>query len=342
MAPAPLPTRPLGRNGPQVTALGFGGMGLSMAYGAPEADEQRLEVLDRAYDLGERFWDSADIYGDNEDLIGKWFARTGKRDDIFLATKFAISLKPDGSREVRSDPDYIKEACAKSLKRLGVNSIDLYYCHRVDQKTPIEKTVQAMKELKDEGKIKYLGLSEVSAETLRRAHAVHPISAVQIEYSPFTMDIEDPQIALLQTCRELGVATVAYSPLGRGFVTGQYKSPDDFEEGDFRKNIPRFSEENFPKNLALVDKLATIAKNKDCTAGQLTLAWLLRQGEDIIPIPGTKKIKYLEENLGALDVKLSDSEDKEIRQAIENAEVHGERYPEAMVSTLFANTPPLT
>ena len=342
MASAILPTRPLGHNGPQVTALGFGAMGLSIAYGAPEADEQRMELLDRAYELGERFWDSADVYSDNEDLLGKWFTRTGKRHDIFLATKFAVVTKPDGSREVRSDPEYVKEACAKSLKRLGVDSIDLYYCHRVDQKTPIEKTVQAMKELKDEGKIKYLGLSEVSADTLRRAHAVHPISAVQIEYSPFTMDIEDPEIALLKTCRELGVATVAYSPLGRGFVTGQYKSPDDFEEGDFRKFVPRFSKENFPKNLALVDKLAAIAKNKDCTTGQLTLAWLMRQGEDIIPIPGTKKIKYLEENLGALDVKISDSEDKEIRKAIENAEVHGERYPEAMIPTLFASTPALT
>ena len=317
-------------------------MGLSVAYGAPEADEQRFQLLDRAYELGERFWDSADIYSDSEDLLGKWFAHTGKRDDIFLATKFAITLKPDGSREVRSDPAYVKEACAKSLKRLGIESIDLYYCHRVDQKTPIEKTVQAMKELKDEGKIKYLGLSEVSADTLRRAHAIHPISAVQIEYSPFSMDIEDPEIALLKTCRELGVATVAYSPLGRGFVTGQYRSPDDFEEGDFRKVAPRFSQENFPKNLALVDKLAAIAKNKDCTTGQLTLAWLMRQGDDIIPIPGTKKIKYLEENLGALDVKISDREDKEIRQAIENAEVHGGRYPEAMISTLFASTPALT
>lgn len=342
MALGSLPTRTLGRNGPQVTALGFGAMGLSAHYGAPEPDEERFKVLDRAYELGERFWDSADVYMDSEDLIGKWFARTGKRNGIFLATKFANRVLPDGTRVIRSDPAYAKEACVKSLERLGVETIDLYYCHRVDGKTPIEKTVQAMKELKDEGKIRFLGLSEISAETLRRAHAVHPISAVQIEYSPFSMDIEDPAIALLKTCRELGIATVAYSPLGRGFVTGRYKSPDDFEEGDFRRMAPRFSKENFPKNLALVDKLAAIAEQKGCTTGQLTLAWLMKQGEDIIPIPGTKKIEYLEENLGALNVELSDSEDKEIRQAVENAEVHGGRYPKAMSASLFASTPALT
>ena len=192
-----------------------------------------------------------------------------------------------------------------------------------------------------EGKIKYLGLSEVSADTLRRAHAVHPISAVQIEYSPFTIDIESPDIGLLKTCRELGVATVAYSPLGRGMLTGAYKSPADFEEGDFRRNAPRFSEENFPKNLKLVDEINQIAQKKGCTAGQLSLAWLLAQGPDIIPIPGTKKIKYLEENFGALDVELTSSENAEIRKAVESAEVHGLRYPEQMAGLLFANTPEL-
>ena len=189
-----------------------------------------------------------------------------------------------------------------------------------------------------QGKVRYLGLSECSSESLRRAHKVHPISAVQIEYSPFTMDIEDPKIGLLETCRELGVAIVAYSPLGRGFVTGQYKSPDDFEEGDFRRFSPRFSAENFPKNLKLVDQIAELAKRKGCTAGQLTLAWLMAQGDDIFPIPGTKKIKYLEENLGALKIKLTAEENAEIRKAVENAEVHGERYPEAMMATLFADT----
>ena len=193
-----------------------------------------------------------------------------------------------------------------------------------------------------EGKIKYLGLSECSAASLSRAYKVHPISAVQIEYSPFSMDIEDPQINLLNVCRELGVAVVAYSPLGRGFVTGQYKSPDDFEEGDFRSMAPRFSPENFPKNLKLVDEISRLAKKKGCTPGQLTLAWLMAQGEDIIPIPGTQKIKYLEENLGAMDVKLTKEENAEIRKAVENAEVHGGRYPEAMAVTLFADTPALS
>jgi len=339
--PPKLPTRKLGKDGPEVVAMGFGAMGLSAFYGKPESDEERFKVLDRAYELGETNWDSADVYMDSEDLIGKWFKRTGKRDEIFLATKFANKALPDGKRTICATPEYTKEACAKSLKRLGIETIDLYYCHRLDPTVPIEKTVQAMAELKQDGKIRYLGLSECSSESLRRAHAVHPITAVQIEYSPFSMDIEDPNIGLLNTCRELGVAVVAYSPLGRGFITGQYKSPDDFEEGDFRRMSPRFSKENFPKNLKLVDEIGAVAKKKGCTPGQLTLAWLLAQGDDIIPIPGTKKIKYLEENLGALKIQISDEENKEIRKAIENTEIHGGRYPPAMASALFADTPPL-
>jgi len=316
-------------------------MGLSAFYGKPEPDEVRFTVLDRAYELGQTNWDTADMYGDSEDLIGKWFKRTGKRSEIFLATKFANKTLPGGGHAVDSSPEYCKEACAKSLERLGIDTIDLYYMHRTDRKTPIEKTIEAMVELKNEGKIKYLGLSEISSETLRRACKVHHIDAVQIEYSPFCIDIEDDKIALLKTCRELGVAIVAYSPLGRGFVTGQYTSPDDFEEGDFRKISPRFSKENFPNNLKLVDGIVKLAEKKRCTAGQLTLAWLLAQGDDIIPIPGTKKIKYLEENLGALDVKLSKEEVKEVRDLVESAEVHGSRYPEAMMVTLFADTPKL-
>ncbi|TVY85091.1 Aldo-keto reductase yakc [NADP(+)] [Lachnellula suecica] len=346
--PPQLPTRKLGKNGPEVVAMGFGLMGLSAFYGAPESDEERFKVLDRAYELGQNNWDSADMYQDSEDLLGKWFKKTGKRNEIFLATKFGNKVV-DGERSADSSPEYVKEACAKSLERLGVSQIDLYYCHRVDRKTPIEKTVEAMVELKKyslclyltEGKIKYLGISEITADTLRRACKVHHIDVVQIEYSPFAIDIESPTINLLKTCRELGVATVAYSPLGRGFVTGVYRSPADFEEGDFRKFAPRFSEENFPKNLKLVDGLVSLAKKKNCTPGQLTLAWLMAQGDDIIPIPGTKKIKYLEENLGALNVKLSDSEEKEIRDLVENAEVHGGRYPEAFAGHLFADTPPL-
>jgi len=339
--PATLPTRQLGKDGPQVTAMGFGLMGLSAFYGTIESDEERFKVLDRAYELGETNWDSADVYGDSEDLLGKWFKRTGRRDEIFLATKFGNVTLPDGSRSVRAEPEYVKWACAKSLSRLGIDTIDLYYCHRLDPKVPVEITVQAMAELKKEGKIRYLGLSECSAESLRRAHAVHPIAAVQVEYSPFSMEIESPQYNLLKTCRELGVATVAYSPLGRGFLTGQFRSNKSFEPQDFRRYAPRFSDENFPKNLVLVDKIQALAKKKGCTPGQLTLAWLMRQGDDIIPIPGTKKIKYLEENLGALAVKLTEEEDKEVRDAVETAEVVGERYPPTFVQ-LLADTPPLS
>ncbi|SPO06495.1 probable IN2-2 protein [Cephalotrichum gorgonifer] len=336
-----LPTRKLGKSGPEVTALGFGAMGLSAFYGAPESDEQRFKVLDRAYELGETFWDSADIYMDSEDLLGKWFKRTGKRSEIFLATKFGFKIQEHGGYAINSTPEYCKLACTKSLQRLGIDTIDLYYCHRVDLKTPIEKTIEAMVELKNEGKIKYIGLSEVSSETLRRACKVHHVDAVQVEYSPFSLDIEDPNIALLKTCRELGVAIVAYSPLGRGFVTGQYRSPDDFEEGDFRKGAPRFSKENFSKNLELVDGIVALAKKKGCTAGQLTLAWLLAQGDDIIPIPGTSKVKYLEENVGALSVKLTEDEVKEVRDFVDAADVHGSRYPEAMASLSYADTPAL-
>jgi len=339
MAPPQLPTRQLGKDGPNVTALGFGLMGLSAFYGNGGSDEERFKVLDRAYELGALNWDSADVYGDNEDLIGKWFKRNPeKRKDIFLATKFA-NLWENGKMVQRNEPAYVKEACAKSLQRLGVDSIDLYYCHRFNGKESVEDVIEAMVELKNEGKIKYLGVSEVSSKTLRRAHAIHPIAAVQIEYSPWTMDIEDPTIALLKTCRELGVATIAYSPLGRGFLTGQYKSRADFEEGDFRLGNPRFSEENFPKNLALVDKIKAIADKKGCTSGQLVLAWLMKQGEDVVPIPGTKKIKYLEENMGALDVEVSEAEEKEIREVIEKAEITGTRYPAAAASMLFADTP---
>jgi len=342
MAPT-LPTRKLGKNGPEITALGMGLMGLSAFYGKPKPDEERLKFLDHIFEAGERNWDTADMYGDNEDLLGKWFkANPGKREQIFLATKFANFVDPKtGERSVRNEPEYIQAACDKSLKRLGVDSIDLYYCHRVQANQPIEITVQEMKKLKDSGKVKYLGLSECSAETLKRACAVEHIDAVQIEYSPFTMDIEDPSIKLLQTCRDLGVATVAYSPLGRGFLTGQIRSPDDFEEGDFRTYAPRFSKENFHKNLELVDALKALADKKGCTAGQLVLAFLMAQGEDIIPIPGTTKEKNFEENIGALKVEISAEDNKEIRKAIESAEVHGGRYPEAFSKALFVDTVPL-
>tara|TARA_R110002003_G_scaffold448_8_gene19873 strand:- start:13402 stop:14421 length:1020 start_codon:yes stop_codon:yes gene_type:complete len=336
-----LPKAALGKNGPQVTRLGFGLMGLSAFYGAPKPDSERLALLDQAHALGEHFWDSSDMYGDNEDLIGKWFkANPDKRKDIFLATKFAIKASESG-HSTDSSPEYAKVACAKSLQRLGIDQIDLYYCHRVDGETPIEKTVEGMAQLKKEGKIKYLGLSEVSSDTLRRACKVHHITAVQVEYSPFALDIESKQIDLLKTCRELGVAVVAYSPLNRGMLAGALKSPDDFEEGDFRKFAPRFSKENFPKNLKLVDQLSAIAKKKNVTPSQLTLAWLMAQGQDIFPIPGTTKLERLKENLGSFDVKLTAEDEKEIRTAAEGAEVGGDRYPESFVKALYADTPAL-
>lgn len=229
-----MPLRPLGKNGPLVSALGFGAMGLSFGYGKRESNEEAFAVLDRALELGSTLIDTSDVYADNEDLLKLWLERSGKRDEIFLCTKFGVSK--DG---IRSDAAYVKASCERSLKRLGVDHIDLFYCHRVDMKTPIEETVSALAELKSEGKIRYLGLSEVSAATLRRAHAVHPITAVQMEYSPFALDIERPETEFLVTCRELGVALVAYSPLGRGLLTGQLTSPDDFEDGDFRKTAPR-------------------------------------------------------------------------------------------------------
>ncbi|KAF2635980.1 putative aldo-keto reductase [Massarina eburnea CBS 473.64] len=338
-----LPIALLGKNGPQVPRLGLGLMGLSAAYGATKPDSERLAFLDAAYEMGERNWDSADVYGDSEELLGKWFKlNPEKRNDIFLATKFGNKVNADRTViTVNSSPEYAKQACAKSLERLGLPSVDLYYCHRLDLKTPIEKTVQAMVELKNEGKFKYIGLSEVSSESLRRAHKVHPITAVQIEYSPFAMEIESKQIDLLSTCRELGVAVVAYSPLGRGIFTGTLRSRDDFEAGDFRRHVPRFSEENFPKNLELVDRLNEIAKSKGVTASQLVLAWLMAQGLDIFPIPGTTKLNRLKENIGACSVELSKEEEQKIRKLCEEAGSSGGRYPENMAANLFADTPPL-
>jgi len=318
-------------------------MGLSAYYGEPKPDVESFAVLDKAYELGEWFWDSADAYNDNELVIGRWFKKhPDSRANIFLATKFAGAAKnAEGNATIDSSPEYCKKACANSLERLGVDHIDLYYCHRLDGKTPIEKTVQAMAELKKEGKIHYLGLSECSSESLRRAYKVHPISAVQMEYSPFALDIEDPQIKLLETCRELGVAVVAYSPIGRGILSGTIKSRSDFPPGDFRSYLPRFSEENFDKNFKLVEKIADLAKAKGVTGSQITLAWLLSEGDDIFPIPGTTKPERVAENVASLKVKLTESERKAIRAASETAEVHGGRYPESMAASLFADTPPL-
>ncbi|KAF8187597.1 NADP-dependent oxidoreductase domain-containing protein [Mycena galopus ATCC 62051] len=321
------------------SGIGFGAMGISSFYGAVESDEERFKVLDAAHAAGCTFWDTADVYGDSEELIGKWFKRTGKRGDIFLCSKFGFlpTVGIDGS------PAYVKTATESSLKRLDVDCIDLYYLHRADPNTPIEHTVAAMAEFVKAGKVKYLGLSEVSEATLRRAHAVHPIAAVQVEYSPFTLDIEDPKIGLLATARELGVQVVAYSPLGRGLLTGQLKSPDDFGDDDFRKAIPRYSAENFPNILKLGNGLKSIGtKYGGATAGQVALAWLLAQGDDIITIPGTKKIKYLEENIAAEKLVLSAEDLQAVRDVAAQADAgQGERYPAAMMSLMFADTPAL-
>ncbi|KAL2167333.1 hypothetical protein VTG60DRAFT_1403 [Thermothelomyces hinnuleus] len=344
--PAKLPTCKLGKDGPEITALGFGLMGLSTAYGSVGSDEERLRVLDRAWELGCTNWDSADMYGDSEDLVGKWFAlHPERRADVFLATKFGLSpgVRADGSRGlvIDSSPEYCRARCEKSLRRLGVDSIDLYYVHRVDGKTPIEKTMAELVKLKEEGKIKYIGISACSAATLRRACAVGPVHAYQVEYSPWALDIEGPESGhVLAACRELGVSVFAYSPLGRGFLTGQIRSPDDFEPGDLRRLFPRFSKENFPKNLELVDRFKQLAAQKGCTPGQLAMAWLLAQGPDVIPIPGTKNIKYLEENVGALHVSVSSEEERVIRGWIEDVGIAGLRVPPGLLDE-FNDTPPL-
>ncbi|KAJ8119439.1 hypothetical protein ONZ43_g3607 [Nemania bipapillata] len=288
--PSKYPQRKIGDD--SVSAIGLGCMGMSFVYASGGFnDEESYKVLTKAADDGITFWDTADMYGPfkNETLIGKWFKETGRRDEIFLASKFGNKLT-DGKWSIDGTPAYVKAACNASLERLQTDHIDLYYQHRVDTKTPIEHTVQAMAELKAEGKIRYLGLSECSERTLRRAHAVHPITAIQMEYSPFALQIEAAQTNLLQTARELGVKVVAYSPLGRGFLTGAITSRDQFDENDLRRLMPRFSEKNFGDNLNLAQLLGSIAKEKGCTPGQLALAWLLAQGDgkmdlDFIPIP---------------------------------------------------------
>ncbi|KAF7974969.1 hypothetical protein HWV62_10705 [Athelia sp. TMB] len=333
-------TRKIGDN--VFPAIGYGAMGIAAFYGKAQPDEERFKILDAVYDRGVRHWDTANVYMDSEELIGKWFKRTGKRDEIFLATKFGLGADSATGNGIDGSPANVHVSIERSLKRLGTDHVDLFYLHRADPRTPIEHTVGAMAELVKAGKVKYLGLSEISAATLRRAHAVHPIAAIEVEYSPFTLDIEDPKIALLQTARELGVQVVAYAPLGRGLLTGQYKSPDDFEERDFRRKVPRYSKENFPKILRLADGLKKIGEKHGATAGQVSLAWLLAQGEDIIPIPGTTKVKYLEENIAAANVKLTQEDLQEVRKAAEDADAtEGTRYPEGSATLLFADTPAL-
>jgi len=326
-----------------VSAIGYGAMGIAGFYGKPLPDEERFKILDAVYESGCTNWDTADVYGDSEELIGKWFKRTGKRSEIFLATKFGAVFTKEYSKPVNSDPEYVKIAFERSLKKLGVDYVDLYYLHRADKSVPIEKTVAAMAELVKQGKVKYIGISEVSEKTLRRAHAVHPISALQIEYSPFCLDIEHPDVGLLKTCQELGIAVVAYSPLGRGLLTGKYKSQDDFEEDDFRRTVPKYSKENFPKILHIANEIGAIGAKHGSQASTVTLAWLLAQSDNVIPIPGTRNVKYLHENMAALKLKLSPEEITEVRKISERAveEVQGDRYGLGAQELTLVDTVPL-
>lgn len=319
--------RRLGRAGPLVSALGLGCMGMSEFYGATDETEA-LATLDLALERGVTLLDTADAYGPhrNEELLGRTLR--GRRERVFLATKFGLVRSEDpNTRGVNGRPEYVRQAVDGSLRRLGVEQLDLYYQHRVDPEVAIEETVGAMAELVQAGKVRYLGLSEASSETLRRAHRVHPIAALQSEFSLWSRDPQEHGV--LATCRELGVALVAYSPLGRGFLTGALKSPEDFAADDYRRLSPRFQGENFQRNLALVDRVRALAEAKGVTAGQVALAWVLAQGEDVIPIPGTRRRRYLQENLAALEVHLSADESAELERLFTPEQVAGTRYPAA-------------
>lgn len=319
--------RRLGHNGPLVSALGLGCMGMSEFYGATD-EAEALATLDLALERGVTLLDTADAYGPhhNEELLGR--ALRGRRERVFLATKFGLVRSDDpNTRGVNGRPDYVRQAVDGSLRRLGVEQLDLYYQHRVDPEVPIEETVGAMAELVRAGKVRYLGLSEASSETLRRAHRIHPIAALQSEFSLWSRDPQEHGV--LATCRELGVALVAYSPLGRGFLTGALKSPDDFAADDYRRLSPRFQGENFQRNLELVERVGALAEAKGVTPGQVALAWVLAQGEDIVPIPGTRRRHYLLENLAALEVQLSASERAELDDLFTPESVAGTRYPAA-------------
>jgi aryl-alcohol dehydrogenase-like predicted oxidoreductase len=307
--------RTLGPSGPEVSAIGLGCMGMSAIYGSTDDDES-LRTIDRALELGCNFLDTSDAYGPhtNEELVGRAIA--GRRDEVFLATKFGIRITPGEppKREINGRPEYVREAVHGSLERLKTDHIDLYYQHRVDPRTPIEETVGAMAGLVQEGKVRHIGLSEAGAETIRRAHAVHPVTAVQTEYSLWTREPVDGEI--LPALKELGIGLVAYSPLGRGFLSGRFSSPEELDEGDFRRSGPRFTGENLEHNLLLAERVRELAAEKGVTPGQLALAWVLHRWEHIVPIPGTKHVAYLEENLAAADVELSDEEVARIAEAV--------------------------
>jgi aryl-alcohol dehydrogenase-like predicted oxidoreductase len=324
-------TRTLGPGGPEVSEIGLGCMGMSAFYGSAD-DAQSRATIARALELGCNFLDTSDMYGPhtNERLVGSAIA--ARRDEVFLATKFGIKLVEEGNlidRVIDGSAEYVRAACDASLERLGTDRIDLYYQHRVDPKTPIEETVGAMAGLVRAGKVRHLGLSEASAETIRRAHAVHPITAVQTEYSLWTRDVERE---ILPTLRELGIALVAYSPLGRGFLSGRFSSQDELEDGDYRRHGPRFTGENLLKNRVLAERVRELAAERGITPGQLALAWVLSRGEHIVPIPGTKRVSYLEENLGAAEVRLSEADAQAIADALPPAA--GERYPEAVMRSV--------
>jgi aryl-alcohol dehydrogenase-like predicted oxidoreductase len=324
--------RKLGQSGPEVSAMGFGCMSIGIAdvyTSSIHNDEDAIKLLHRSLELGITFLDTADVYGDSEEKVGK--AIHGKRENVFLATKFGF-VQGGGAkgRPVNGTPEYIREACDRSLKRLGVDYIDLYQMHRVDDQTPIEESVGAMAALVRSGKVKYIGLSEPSTESVRRAHRVHPLTSIQNEYSLFT---RDPENGMLDTIRELGIGLIAYSPLGRGFLAGRFRGTEELSEKDWRRGHPRFQGENFDKNMTLVERVKDVAAQKGCTPAQLALAWLLHRGDDIFPIPGTSSIKRLEENAAAVDIKLSTDDVKRIEEAAPRGAA-GDRYNEHMIKLI--------